>query len=519
MDGLPRMVGKGNRPGTVYLVGAGPGDPGLLTLRGAELLSRAQIVVHDRLSGTAILALAPPGAELVDVGKWPDSRGDQAAINDLLISKAKEGLTVVRLKGGDPFVFGRGGEEALALQAAGIPFEVVPGVSSAIAAPAFAGVPVTHRGLATSFTVVAGHWRSVELPPEQGGTNWEALAAAGGTIVVLMGAAHSAALSERLLAGGLAPSTPVVAVRWATEPCQEVVRTTLAELPSARLQPPVVIVIGDVAGLDLSWEPTRPLAGKSVVVTGAKRSSEELSAELRELGARVIEAPAISIEGPSDGGRGLASAASRLAEGAYQWVAFTSANAVERFLGLVPDARALAGTKVAAVGPATAAALRRYRLIADLIPGGQSAHALAAAFPAPAAPLAGAQSSPGQGPSPTVLLPQAAGARPELLTGLVERGWQVEVVEAYRTLPRQIPLRVLTAAGEADAICFASPSAVYSYVDQAQAAGARLPPIVACIGPSTATAAALRGIKVDVQAQEHSAGGLASALKGALAKS
>jgi uroporphyrinogen III methyltransferase/synthase len=497
-----------NQPGTVYLVGAGPGDPGLITLRGAEVLSRAQVVVHDRLSGTAILSLAPAGAELVDVGKRPDDRGDQAAINDLLISKAKEGLSVVRLKGGDPFVFGRGGEEALALQAAGVPFEIVPGVTSAIAAPAFAGVPVTHRGLATSFTVVAGHSRSVELPPDQGGTDWEALAAAGGTIVVLMGAAHRASLSKRLLAGGLPASTPVAAVRWGTEPHQQVLRTTLGELPLAQLEPPVAIVIGKVAALDLSWSSFRPLAGKSVVVTRAQHQSAELCGELRELGARVIEVPAILIEGPSDGGKGLSAAAQRLTAGSYEWVAFTSANAVERLLDLVPDARHLAGTKIAAVGPATAAALRRYRLVPDLVPEANSARDLAASFPSPATSAPESERAGRAG----VLLPQAAAARPELRKGLEQLGWQVEVVEAYRTAPRQIPLPVLASAGDADAICFASPSAVSSYLDQAEAAGTRLPPVVACIGPSTASAAASRGVKVDVVAEERSAGGLASAL-------
>ena len=527
-----------NRAGMVYLVGAGPGDPGLLTLRGAEVLSRADLVVHDRLSGTALLALAPAGAELVDVGKTPDDRGDQAAINELLISKAKAGLSVVRLKGGDPFVFGRGGEEALALQSAGVAFEVVPGVTSAIAAPAFAGVPVTHRGLATSFTVVAGHSRSVELPPEEGGTDWEALAAAGGTIVVLMGAAHSGSLSKRLLAGGLPGSTPVIAVRWGTEPCQEVLRTTLGELHSAKLEPPVAIVIGKVAALDLSWAPSRPLAGKSVVVTRAEHQSGELSGQLRELGARVLEVPAISIEGPSDGGKGLAAAAARLASGDYEWVAFTSVNAVERLLELLPDLRSLAGTKVAAVGPATAAALRRRQVVADLVAEGQSAQSLAEAFPTPVS--SGPCASRGEAipsrseaipsrseafPTATrrtrcgaVLLPQAADARPELRRGLEGRGWQVDAVEAYRTQPRRIPLELLNAAGACDAICFASPSAVASYLDQAKAAGASLPPVVACIGPSTAAAATARGVKVDVQAEQRSAGSLAAAIAAALTK-
>jgi len=254
--------------GTVYLVGAGPGDPGLLTRRGAELLATADVVVHDRLTDPTLLSLAPPAAERIDVGKQPDDRGDQEAINELLVARARDGLKVVRLKGGDPFVFGRRGEEALALQAAGIPFEVVPGVSASIAVPARAGVPVTHRGVVTSFTVVAGHSRSVDTAPTSGGANWEALAAVGGTIVVLVGAAHRGRIAERLMAGGMSPSTPVMAVQWGTGAQQASVRTTLAGLAAVAVGPPVTIVIGEVAGLDLS-SPDRALSGQTVVVTRA----------------------------------------------------------------------------------------------------------------------------------------------------------------------------------------------------------------------------------------------------------
>ena len=236
--------------GIVYLVGAGPGDPGLITVRGADVLRTADVVVHDRLTAPSLLSWAPPAAEKVDVGKQPDDRGDQAAINALLIEQAKAGLRVVRLKGGDPFVFGRGGEEALALIDAGVAFEVIPGVTSAVAAPAYAGVPVTHRGLVTAFTVVAGHTRSVDLTPGRGGTDWEALARGGGTIVVLMGAAHRGKIAERLMAGGLSPGTPVVAVQWGTSRSQVTHRTTLDQLGAAPLGPPVTIVIGEVAGLD-----------------------------------------------------------------------------------------------------------------------------------------------------------------------------------------------------------------------------------------------------------------------------
>jgi uroporphyrinogen III methyltransferase/synthase len=485
--------------GTVYLVGAGPGDPGLLTRRGAELLATADVVVHDRLTDPTLLSLAPPAAERIDVGKQADDRGDQEAINELLVTRARDGLKVVRLKGGDPFVFGRGGEEALALQAAGIPFEVVPGVSASIAAPARAGVPVTHRGLVTSFTVVAGHSRSVDTAPTSGGTNWEALAAAGGTIVVLMGAAHRGRIAERLMAGGMSPSMPVMAVQWGTGAQQASVRTTLAGLAAAAVGPPVTIVIGEVAGLDLS-SPDRALSGQTVVVTRAAHQASPLTEKLRLMGARVLEIPTIALAPPADGGRALAAAVERLAAGEYPWAAFTSANAVDCFFERAPDTRVFGGTKVAAVGPGTAAALQAYRVVADLVPADYRGEGLAACFPPAPRP-----------PAPrAVLLPQGAGARPELGTGLARRGWDVDVVEAYRTVPQTVEAPLLAAASRADAICFASSSAVTSYLDQAGAAP--LPPVVACIGPVTAATARSRGLAVNAEAPEHTLDGLVAAL-------
>jgi uroporphyrinogen III methyltransferase/synthase len=512
--------------GAVYLVGAGPGDPGLLTRRGAEILATADVVVHDRLTDTNLLALAPPGVQCFDVGKQPDDRGDQEAINRLLVAKAKEGLRVVRLKGGDPFVFGRGGEEALALLAGGVRFEVVPGVTSAVAVPAYAGVPVTHRGLATSFTVVAGHRRSVDCGPEAGGTNWEALAAAGGTIVVLMGAAHRARIAERLMTGGLAPATPVLAVSWGTEPRQEVVRTTLDQLGAATLEPPVTMVIGPVAALDLAWRDPGPLAGRKVVVTRAADQASALSQRLRDLGAQVLEVPTIAQVPAADGGTALAASVKRLADGAYSWVVFTSANAVERFFELVPDARIFAGASVAAVGPATARALEPYRVVADMIPTDHRAEGLLARFPGPPPP-AGHRRATDSVP-PTVLLPQASGAQPELRLGLARLGWQVDAVEAYRTVPRAVSPEMLAAAGQADAICFASSSAVSSYLDQVdigrqghgeprQGPGARgIPATVVCMGPATAATARERGVAVTIEASEHTVDGLVGALVRAL---
>ena len=480
---------------TVYLVGAGPGAPGLLTVRGAEVLGRADVVVHDRLAEPSLLDLAPPGAERIDVGKSPGGPVDQDAINRLLIGRHRAGRTVVRLKGGDPFVFGRGGEEAQALEAAGIDWEVVPGITSAIAAPAYAGVPVTHRGRATSFTVVTGHSRHA-VDTE---TNWEALAAAGGTIIVLMGVAHRARIAGRLMAGGLAPATPVVAVRWGTRPEQTTVRTTLAGLGEAALEPPATIVVGSVAELDLAWFERRPLFGRRVVVTRARADASGLSERLRSLGAGVVELPVIEVAGPADGGAGLRRAAVDLAAGRYRWVVFTSPRAVERLVPLLRDARSFGPARIAAIGPGTSAALAGHRLVADLVPDEFVAEALLEAFPCGAG---------------DVLLPRAAVAREVLPQGLAAKGWTVDVVEAYRTGVASPRPEDLAAAAAADAITFTASSTVTNYL--AAAGRANVPPLVVCIGPVTAATAVGAGLRVDVVAAEHSIDGLVTALLSAL---
>ncbi|MGH9282877.1 MAG: uroporphyrinogen-III C-methyltransferase, partial [Acidimicrobiales bacterium] len=253
---------------TVYLVGAGPGDPGLLTVRGAEVLRRAEVVVYDRLSVATLLDLAPPEAERISVGKAPGRASlPQEEINALLVERGKAGQEVVRLKGGDPFVFARGGEEAAALLHAGVPFEVVPGITSALAVPAYAGVPVTQRGVSTSFTVVTGREGSGDIPIR---TDWESIARVGGTIVVLMGVAQRAEIARRLMAGGLAADTPVTAVTWGTRPEQRTHRTTLGCLGATPVEAPATMVVGAVAGIDLRWFEDRPLFGRTVVVTRAR---------------------------------------------------------------------------------------------------------------------------------------------------------------------------------------------------------------------------------------------------------
>jgi uroporphyrinogen III methyltransferase/synthase len=483
---------------TVYLVGAGPGDPGLITVRGAEVLGRAEVVVHDRLADSRLLLLAPPGARRVDVGKAPGGPVDQEQINRLLVDEGRAGRVVVRLKGGDPFVFGRGGEEAEALTAAGVAFEVVPGVTSAIAVPAYAGVPVTHRGRATSFTVVTGHSRhSVDVD-----TNWEALAAAGGTIVVLMGVAHRGEIARRLVDGGLDPATPVVAVRWGTRPDQHRVRVRLDQLADTPLEPPVTIVIGAVAGLDLRWYETRPLFGRRVVVTRARTQASGLAGRLKDLGAGVVEVPAIAIEGPADGGAGLDRGAAGLAAGAYTWLVVTSANAVDAILSRVPDRRRLAGVSVAAVGPATAAALADCGVPADLQapPGRERAEGLLGVFPA----------GPGR-----VLFPRAAGGRDTLVEGLAAAGWEVDLVEAYRTVPAAVDPPARAEVARADAVCFSSASTVEGLVSAVGLSG--VPPVVVCIGPVTAAAAESAGLRVTAIADQASVDALAEAVVRALA--
>lgn len=514
---------------TVYLVGAGPGDPGLLTRRGAELLAAADVVVHDRLVDPGVLALARPGAELVDVGKVPaphptattsDTR--QHDIHELLVLHGRAGRTVVRLKGGDPFVFGRGGEEAEALAAAGVPFEVVPGVTSATAVPAAAGVPVTHRGLSTSVTVVTGH---VGDPTAPGGVDWASLGRAGGTLVVLMGMATREEIARRLIDAGRPSDTPVAVVEWGATPRQRTERTTLAGLPGVSLGSPAVVVIGPVAALDLSGT-ALPLSGATVVVTRARHQAGPLAAALSGAGARVVELPVIDVTGPEDGGAGLRRSAAGVA--GYRWVAFTSANAVRRFLPLLRDARSLAGVGVAVVGEATARALADHGLVPDLVAEPSTAEGLVSAFPDPprwtgsAVGARGARPSGATGsppdpvePGARVLFPRAAEGRETLPVGLRARGWEVDEVIAYRTVIVEPPLdAVADDVARADAITFTSPSTVRSYLSLRTRGGRSLPvpPVVACIGPVTAAAARTAGLEVAVEAGTPSVEGLVGAL-------
>ncbi len=485
---------------TVYLVGAGPGDPGLLTVRGAELLARADVVVYDRLSVAALLDLAPADAERISVAKQPGGAStSQEEINALLVEHGRAGREVVRLKGGDPFVFARGGEEARALLDAGVAFEVVPGITAAIAAPAYAGIPVTLRHSSTSFTVVTGHEAGPatdEVTGVEGSVDWDAVARVGGTIVILMGVARMAAIAERLIAGGRSPDTPAAAVQWGTRPEQRTIRATLATLADHDLAAPSTIVVGEVAAEDLAWFTNRPLLGRTVVVTRPEGQAGTLADALRLAGAEPLVLPVIHIEDPTDGGSALAAALGEVAR--YDWLIVTSANGARRVLAGLPDARALGGVGVAAIGPGTAAALAEGNVRADLVPERFVAESLLEAFPAP--PEDGGR----------VLLARAAVARDTFPEGLRAAGWDVEVVEAYRTVPAHPEAALLDATAAADIVTFTSSSTVTRYLEVA--GPDRVPPIVACIGPVTAATAREAGLTVTVEATEHTIPGLVQAL-------
>ena len=500
--------------GHVFLVGAGPGDPGLITVAGVEALSQAEVVVYDRLVNPRLLDLAPKDAERVFVGKGPKQHMmPQEEINELLVARAREGKRVVRLKGGDPFVFGRGGEEAEALAAAGVPFEVVPGVTSAVAAPAYAGIPVTHRSLASSVAFVTGHEDPTKGAPD---VDWERLATAVDTLVLLMGVGQLPQIVERLLAAGRASETPAAVIEWGTLPRQRTVVGTLgdivAKVEEAGIGAPAVAVVGEVVRLreTLRWFESRPLFGLRVLVTRTREQASDLSRALVAAGAEPVELPTIEIMPRYDEAR-LARAVDALAEAAYDWLIFTSANAVEIFFEFMSDRRLDARSvraQVAAIGPGTAEALRQRGIVADLVPAAESytAEGLLAAFEQI------------ELTDRRVLLPRAEGARDVLIEGLHERGATVDEVTLYIAAPPKDAdaegLRRLR-AGEIDIVTFASSSAVRNLVSML---GDDLEPLrrcrIAAIGPITAqTVQELLGRPPDVVAKEHTIVGLVVALE------
>ena len=493
--------------GRVYLVGAGPGDPELLTLKGLRLIQTADVIAYDRLIDMRLLAHASEDAELVDVGKVPGSR-TQTAISSLLVSHAREGRRVVRLKGGDPFVFGRGGEEAEALNAANVDFEIVPGVTSAIAAPAYAGIPVTHRDHAASFTVVTG-----SAAPDGGptGIDWSALAAIPGTLVFLMAWRNLDDIAFQLIDAGKPANTPAAVVSWGTQPWQRTVDGRLDSIAetarSAGLQSPTALIIGSVVELRerLSWFETLPLFGRRILVTRTRSQASTLSSRLSELGAFPIEIPTIEVELQSDSSD-LVSALASAAR--FDWIAFTSANSIravmDRLARTGRDSRALHGVKVAAIGPASAAVLAEYGIMADLV-----------ADTATSARLASAMIESGVTGS-RVLLPRSDIAGSVLPDRLRSSGAFVNEVVCYRTVvPESSRVRVRDILRDGvDAVTFTSSSTVRNLMklldnDATKLAGA----CIACIGPVTATTAGRLGLNVDIVAQDHTVDGLVTALQ------
>jgi uroporphyrinogen III methyltransferase/synthase len=492
------------RPGVVYLVGAGPGDPGLLTIRALELIAGADVILHDRLIPAGALSGARPDAELLYVGKEPgDFSVPQDRIEELLIERAGAGRSVVRLKGGDPFTFGRGGEEAEALAEAGIPFEVVPGVTAGIAAPAYAGVPVTHRDQSSAVAFVTGH----EDPGKhESALDYAALAAFPGTLVFYMGVKRLGEIAERLIEGGRPSGEPAVVVERGTLPGQRAVEAPLGEIAKAaaeaEIRPPAVTVIGPVAATRerIAWLERRPLHGLRVVVTRARAQASELARRLAALGAEPIELPAIRIEPRIDSGE-----VRRAVTGlhAYALVCLTSANGVrllfEAMAGQGRDARALANANVAAIGPGTAAALAERGVIADLVPERYVAESLIEALGA--VPIEGKP----------VLIARAAEARDVLPDALRERGAEVDVVALYETVAEDPDPTALERGADADYVTFTSSSTVRNYV---QAVGGSPPSEarVVSIGPITSEAAREAGLTVEVEAERHDVDGLVEAL-------
>jgi uroporphyrinogen III methyltransferase / synthase len=500
-------------PGTVYLVGAGPGDPGLLTVRGRELLAACDAVVVDALASPELLRHCRDGVEVHHAGKRAGQHSaTQDGINALLISLAQQGKSVVRLKGGDPFVFGRGGEECEALRDAGIAYEVVPGVTSAIGAPAAAGIPVTHRDWAGHVTIVTGH----EREGEEGRIDYAPLAALlpEGTLVFLMGARTLPRIVRGLIEGGADPQTPAAAVQWGTEPRQRSVSAPLTDIAAAVAEAgmgsPMVTVVGRVAALRerLAWFEHRPLYGRRIVVTRARAQASGFLERLRRMGADAVEIPVIAVE-PAAEQRDLDAALARLAEPhpGGRWAVFTSANAVDLAWDAVDrsgrDARDFAGVRLVAIGPETAAALQRHGLRADLVPAEYVAEAVAEAMLAEE--VAGAR----------VWLPRAALARDVLPDRPRDAGAEVDVLPLYRTvLPSDAvdTLRIELDRGPVDAVTFTSSSTVQHFLRALD--GRPFPPgaIAACIGPVTARTAEAAGLPVGIVATEYTTAGLAAAL-------
>ncbi|MFW5789790.1 MAG: uroporphyrinogen-III C-methyltransferase [Bacillota bacterium] len=492
--------------GKVYLVGSGAGDPGLLTCRGRGLLERADEVYYDRLMEPSLLNYVKSDCKLVYAGKKPGAHSmGQDEINRRLVEAADRVEVVVRLKGGDPLIFGRGGEEADYLKDNGVKFEIVPGISSALAAPAYAGIPLTHRGIASSFTVLTGHHDPEQEDNEH---NWQALAQGSDTIVILMGVGNFPGIQKKLLENGRDPETPVAFIERGTWPEQNVMISKLGKAAEAAdqagIKPPAIIVIGEVVGLQerLSWDKDSLLEGYRILNTRPAYQARVLTELLEREGAVVREAPAISIEPPADYTE-LDRALDRLKE--YSWVVFTSTNGVDNFFARMRandhDIRELAGIKLAAIGRKTAAALEELGLRLDFVPEEYVAEGLVAGFE---------QSDAGE----RVLLPRTPLARDTLAVGLKAKGYLVDELTAYLTEEAEMPEDVqrLIGDGMIDIVTLTSSSTVRSLIKAVGGAEKLEGLIGAAIGPVTAETAREAGLKVPIVAEEYTIEGLRDAI-------
>ncbi len=483
----------------VYLIGAGPGDVELLTIKAKSLIERADVVVYDRLADNRILQFAPESAEKIYVGKAPNQHTmKQEEISQLLVDLAKRFDNVVRLKGGDPFVFGRGGEEALLLKKNDIPFEIVPGVTSAISVPAYAGIPVTHRGLATSFAVVTGHEMA-----DKSSIRWDKLSTGADTLIFLMGVANLAEITQKLIDNGRAANTPAAVIQNGTKAQQRVLITTVkdaaADVRREQITSPAIFIVGEVVKLrdDIKWFDTRPLFGKKILITRARSQASKLSAMLSTFGAECIEVPAIKLVKPSDDYQAVDRALAQINK--YDYIIFTSENGVKYFFERLQlkklDTRSLANAKIAAIGSATSTELSLHGIKADFVPTEFRAEGLVELLKDKVA-------------GKRVLIPRAEEAREVLPQELIKAGAEVEVVPTYKTISA---IEGNINFDDIDLVTFTSSSTVKNLIN-AVGAEALKNTKTAAIGPITADTLKSFGIDADIQAEEYTIAGLVEAI-------
>jgi uroporphyrinogen III methyltransferase/synthase len=501
---------KKNKKGKVYIIGAGPGDAGLITLKGIDCLREADVVVYDYLVSKDLLKYARSDARFIYAGKQGGAHTlSQWQINDLLLKEAREGNIVARLKGGDPFIFGRGGEEAEKLAANKISFEIVPGVTSAIAVPAYAGIPLTHRGLTSTVAFVTGH---EDPTKEKSDIDWQALARIG-TLVFLMGVKNIEKIVKELRDNGRSPKTPAALIRWGTTPRQEILTGTLSNIAALarerKFAPPAILIVGEVVDLrnTLQWFEQKPLFGKGVVITRPEKQADDLARLLIKEGANPIHFPTIKIVPPPNW-RELDAAIKKLED--YDWLLFTSANGVafffERLFATKKDVRDLKGVKICCIGPATAQQVQSKGIRVDLVPEEFISEGILKSF------------SDKKLKGKKILIARAAKARDILPEGLKKLGAKVDVVTAYETVSsgkKKNDLEALFKENQVDVITFTSSSTVNNFV-KIMGRNLKLPDGVkiACIGPVTAAAAKKAGFPVDIHQEEYTMEGLVSALIG-----